>query len=147
MALCVGLDESWLVDVGFGRLNHYPLRFDGRDEQKDPGGTFRILDADYGDIDLHMDDRPQYRLERRPRQLSDFETTCWWQQTSPKSSFRQGPVCSILTATGRVTVSGQLLIETIGDVRSEHRLETDAEILDAYRRRFGIELPRLPPMP
>jgi N-hydroxyarylamine O-acetyltransferase len=147
MALCVTLDEPWLADVGFGRLSQFPLRLDSRDEQKDPGGLFRVLDADYGDVDLHMGDRPQYRLELRPRELSDFEALCWWQQTSPKSAFRQGPVCSMLTPDGRVTVSGQLLIETTGDARSEQRLETDAAILDVYRRRFGIELSRVPTIP
>jgi len=144
MALGVDLDEPWLADVGFGRLSVHPIKFDSRDDQKDPGGTFRVVDADFGDIDLHMDDRPQYRLERRPRDLADFEATCWWQQTSPKSNFRQGPVCSMLTPGGRVTVSGALLIETDGGVRSERRLDTDAEILDAYRQRFGIDLDRVP---
>jgi N-hydroxyarylamine O-acetyltransferase len=147
MALCVDLDERWLADVGFGRLSHYPLKLDSRDDQKDPGGKFRVLDADYGDVDLHLDGRPQYRLENRPRELPDFEVTCWWQQTSPKSNFRQGPVCSMLTAGGRVTVSGRLLIETIGDTRTERRLETDAEILDTYRERFGIDLVRVPAIP
>jgi N-hydroxyarylamine O-acetyltransferase len=147
MALCVTLDEPWLADVGFGRLNQVPLRVDSRDEQKDPCGMFRILDADYGDVDLHMGDRPQYRLELRPRELADFEALCWWQQTSPKSAFRQGPVCSILTEGGRVTVSGQLLIETIDGARSERRLDTDAEILDTYLQRFGIELARVPTIP
>jgi N-hydroxyarylamine O-acetyltransferase len=147
MALCVDFDEPWLADVGFGRLSHHPLRLDSRDDQKDPGGRFRVLDADYGDVDLHMDDRPQYRLERRPREVPDFEALCWWQQTSPKSNFRQGPVCSMLTPGGRVTISGRLLIETSGDARSEARLDTDTEILDAYRRRFGIDLARTPAIP
>jgi N-hydroxyarylamine O-acetyltransferase len=53
----------------------------------------------------------------------------------------------MLTPDGRVTVSGQLLIETTGDARSEQRLETDAEILEVYRRRFGIELTRVPTIP
>ncbi|MDQ1424754.1 MAG: N-hydroxyarylamine O-acetyltransferase [Acidimicrobiaceae bacterium] len=147
MALGVDVDEPWLADVGFGRLSHLPLKLDSRDDQKDPGGSFRLLDADYGDLDLHMGDRPQYRLERRPRELSDFEALCWWQQTSPKSNFRQGPVCSMLTDGGRVTVSGRLMIETIDDVRSERSLDTDAEMLDVYRERFGIDLACVPTIP
>jgi N-hydroxyarylamine O-acetyltransferase len=147
MALRVELEEPWLADVGFGRLSTLPLKLDCRDDQKDPGGTFRVADAEYGDVDLYLDDRAQYRLERRPRALSDFEATCWWQQTSPKSNFRQGPVSSILTAGGRVTVSGPMLIETDGGARTERRLDSEAEILDAYRRHFGIELARVPTMP
>ncbi|MEV2212545.1 arylamine N-acetyltransferase [Streptomyces sp. NPDC050997] len=36
---------EWLADVGFGAHSHYPLAFEARDEQEDPGGTFRIAEA------------------------------------------------------------------------------------------------------
>jgi hypothetical protein len=44
-------------------------------------------------------------------------------------------------------VSGRLLIETVGDSRSERQLETDTEILDVYRERFAIQLDRAPTIP
>jgi hypothetical protein len=37
------------------------------------------------------------------------------------------------------------MIVTCGGHREEHTL-TDRELLDAYRRQFGIELERLPPI-
>jgi len=43
----------------------------------------------------------EYRLETRPRILADFEPTCWWHRTSPKSHFTRSLVCSRLTDTGR----------------------------------------------
>jgi N-hydroxyarylamine O-acetyltransferase len=36
---------DWLADVGFGAHSHYPLAFEERGEQEDPGGTFRIVEA------------------------------------------------------------------------------------------------------
>jgi N-hydroxyarylamine O-acetyltransferase len=138
---------SWLVDVGFGRHSHYPLRLDTRTDQADPGGTFRLVDTADGDLEVLRDGQPQYRVEGRPRSLGDFEATCWWHQTSPRSHFTQGPVCSRLTQTGRVTLSGRALVQTIGDQRQERTLTDDAEILEAYRSWFGIVLDRVPDRP
>jgi N-hydroxyarylamine O-acetyltransferase len=53
----------------------------------------------------------------------------------------------MLTETGRVTLSDRTLVETTGDRRRERTLTGDAEVLDAYRSRFGIVLDRVPPPP
>jgi N-hydroxyarylamine O-acetyltransferase len=143
----VGGDGPWLADVGFGRHSSYPLRLGSRDEQADPGGTFRIAETTDGDLDVIRDGQPQYRLEPRPRSLADFEPTCWWQQTSPRSHFTRSLVCSLLTGDGRVTLSDRTLIRTAGDRREERTLTGDAEALDAYRTWFGIVLDRLPRSP
>ena len=149
LALRVDLDRSgsWLVDVGFGRHSHYPLRLDIRTDQADPGGTFRLADTADGDLDVIRDGQLQYRVEGHPRTLADFEPTCWWHQTSPRSHFTHGPVCSRLTQTGRVTLSDRILVQTTGDQRQERTLTDDAEILAAYRTWFGIVLDRLPDRP
>jgi N-hydroxyarylamine O-acetyltransferase len=144
LALRVDLTEPWLVDVGFGKHSHYPLRLDLRSEQADPGGSFRIAEADHGDLDVILDGVPQYRLEPIARELCDFEATCWWHQTSPKSHFTQGVVCTMLTETGRVTLSDRRLIETVGPERRERTRLSDAEVLDAYKTYFGIEVDRVP---
>ena len=149
LALRVDSDtsESWLVDVGFGRHSHYPLRLDTCTDQADPGGTFRLADTADGDLDVIRDGQPQYRVEARPRTLGDFEPTCWWHQTSPRSHFTHGPVCSRLTQTGRVTLSDRTHLQTTGDQRQEHTLADDAEVLAAYRTWFGIVLDRIPGQP
>ena len=141
MALRVG---SWLADVGFGSHTHFPLRFDERGDQADPGGVFRIAETTDGDLDVLRDGRPAYRLETRPRALRDFEAGCWWHRTSPKSHFTRSLVCSMLTETGRVTLSGRKLVRTAGGERHERLLDGDAEVLAAYRTLFGIELDRVP---
>jgi N-hydroxyarylamine O-acetyltransferase len=143
LALGVDLVEPWLVDVGFGRHSLHPLRLDSRDDQPDPGGTFRLVGA-AGDLDVVKDGEPQYRLETRPRPLADFVPTNWWQQTWPGSHFRRGPVASRQTASGQVTLAGRTLIRTSAEGRTETALDTDAEVLAAYREHLGIELGRVP---
>ena len=143
----IGGSGPWLADVGFGRHSSYPLRLDTGAEQTDPGGTFRIAETADGDLDVLRDGQPQYRVEARPRQLGDFGPICWWHQTSPRSHFTQSLVCSLLTETGRVTLSDRTLIQTAGEQRDERTLSGDAEVLDAYRTWFGIVLDRVPASP
>jgi N-hydroxyarylamine O-acetyltransferase len=138
---------QWLADVGFGSHAVYPLRFDQRAEQDDPAGSFRLADADDGDIDVLRDGTPQYRIEVRARSLADFAPTCWWQQTSPASHFTQGTICSRLTEDGRISVGGRTLIVTRNGVRSEQELADDEALLAAYREHFGVVLSRAPKVP
>lgn len=147
LVLRVDLDERYLVDVGFGAHSSYPLRLDWPEPQADPAGEFLVVDAYEGDVDVLMDGTPQYRVESRARELADFGPTCWWQQTSPDSHFTQSLTCSLLTPTGRVTLSGNRLITTTGGERAETTLPDDAAVREAYRSHFGIELERLPTPP
>jgi len=144
MVLRVDLDQPWLADVGFGRHSIHPLRLSERGDQPDPGGTFRLVDAGGGDLDVLRDGTPRYRVEARARRLADYAPTCWWQQTWPSSHFRAGPVASLQTAGGQVTVAGRTLIRTVGAERTETALGSDAEVLAAYREHLGIELDRAP---
>jgi N-hydroxyarylamine O-acetyltransferase len=137
----------WLADVGFGSHADYPLLLEARGDQDDPAGRFRLADADDGDIDVLRDGKPQYRFETRERSLADYVPTCWWQQTSPQSHFTHSTICSRLTPGGRVSISGRLLIQTQDGTRTEQQLETDDELLAAYREHFGIVLSRVPDDP
>ncbi len=139
-----GHDGPWLADIGFGRNSHHPLRLDSREEQPDPAGVFRIEETADGDLDVLRDGRPQYRLEQRPRALADFAAGCWYHRTSPESHFTRSLVCSRLTESGRVTLSGRTLVITAADGSREERELTDAEVLPAYRTHFGITLDRIP---
>jgi N-hydroxyarylamine O-acetyltransferase len=46
-----------------------------------------------------------------------------------------------------VSISGRTLIQTQGGTRTERRLETDDDLLAAYRDHFGVALSRLPDDP
>ncbi|MCF3129608.1 arylamine N-acetyltransferase family protein [Streptomyces olivochromogenes] len=151
---------EWLADVGFGAHSHYPLAFEERGEQRDPGGTFRIVEsgpdaagalggggsAGAGDLDVLRDGKREYRLETRPRVLGDFTAGAWWHSTSSASHFTRSLVCSRVTEDGgRITLSGRALTVTAPDGTKEVReLETDEEVLGVYRERFGVELGRVP---
>ncbi|RSS75585.1 arylamine N-acetyltransferase [Streptomyces sp. WAC06614] len=136
--------RRWLADVGFGDHSHHPLAFDDHEDQKDPGGTFRMVPTQDGDLDVLKDGTPRYRLELRPRVLPDFTAGAWWHRTSPTSPFTQSPLCSLLTPDGRITVSGRRLITTVDGERTETDLTDDAELLAAYRTHFGVRLTRVP---
>jgi N-hydroxyarylamine O-acetyltransferase len=147
MALVVRPDDRtgpWLADVGFGSHSTFPLLLEDRSGQQDPAGQFQITAAPEGDLDVLKAGEPQYRLERRPRDLRDFAPTCWWQQTSPQSHFRTGLICSLLTAGGRISLSGRTLITTTNGQRAEQELPDDAAVLAVYREHFGIGLERVP---
>ncbi|MDH6215637.1 arylamine N-acetyltransferase family protein [Streptomyces pseudovenezuelae] len=151
--------SEWLADVGFGAHSHYPLAFGERGEQVDPGGVFRIVEAETeaaegegvgagetGDLDVVRDGQPQYRIETRPRVLGDFVAGAWWHSTSPVSHFTRSLVCSrVAEDGGRITLSGRTLKVTGGDgAREERELDTDEEVLAVYRDRFGIGLTCVP---
>ncbi|MFC8779860.1 arylamine N-acetyltransferase family protein [Streptomyces nigra] len=148
--------DAWLADVGFGAHSHHPLALGTGEEQVDPAGVFQIVEAGpdaagvrggrEADLDVVMDGRPEYRLERRPRVLADFVSGAWWHSTSPASHFTQSLVCSRVTGEGgRITLSGRTFKETAADgTRTERELGTDEEVLGVYRDRFGIVLDRVP---
>ncbi|MFI8006963.1 arylamine N-acetyltransferase [Streptomyces sp. NPDC086010] len=143
LALRVDTPEPWLVDVGFGRQIEFPLRLDDRGEQRGPGGAFRIEDAPDGDLDVYRDGALQYRVETRPRALSDFASACWWHTTSPEAHFTRSLVCSLPTESGRVTLSGRKLLVTDAEGHRQVDLPEDS-VVAAYRDHFGITLDHAP---
>ncbi|MFF5228159.1 arylamine N-acetyltransferase [Dactylosporangium sp. NPDC000521] len=151
MALRVQLDAPYLVDVGFGRFAQHPLRMDVIDPQLDPAGVFEVL-PEGADLAVRGDGGWEYLLDQRPFELGDFTPLSWWHRTSPASHFTQKLTCSIVTDTGRVTLSGRTLITTADPAggsggsggRTERVLEDDAEVLAVYRDMFGITLDTVP---
>ncbi|MDB1088207.1 arylamine N-acetyltransferase [Streptomyces sp. ACA25] len=135
---------SWLAEVGFGEAFLQPLRWESRAEQQDPAGVFQLVEAEYGDLDLLQNGVPQYRLDTRPRELAEFEPTCWYHRTSPRSHFTRGPMCTRLTEEGRVTLAGRKLKITEGGAKRETDLPDDSAVLRAYQEHFGIELDQVP---
>lgn len=145
LAVRVDTGTAWLVEVGFGNHSTYPLRWDSRSPQPDPGGEFLLVDAPEGDLDVLKDGEPQYRIERRPRTLADFVPIAWWHQTSQASPCTQSVTCTLPTPTnGRVTLKEHRLLRTENGQRTEEHLPDDAAILHAYRANFGLRLTRAP---
>ncbi|MFD7895750.1 arylamine N-acetyltransferase [Streptomyces sp. NPDC059743] len=139
-----GIARRWLTDVGFGDHSLYPLDLDERGDQKDPAGTFRIVETAEGDLEVLRDGTAQYRVGTRPGVLADFRAGAWYHRTSPDSHFTGSLVCSRRTEEGRVTLSGDRLITTAHGGRQERLLEGEKEILAAYRDHFGLRFDRVP---
>jgi N-hydroxyarylamine O-acetyltransferase len=147
LALAVRLPDGtgpWLADIGFGDHSVYPLALDNSRMQDDPAGQFVIAHSEDGDVDVLRNGQPQYRIEMRERSLADFVPTCWWQATSPQSHFTQRTICSRLTETGRISISGRTLIHTTPTGRTEQELVDESVLLSAYRNHFGITLDHAP---
>ncbi|MEU0128867.1 arylamine N-acetyltransferase [Streptomyces sp. NPDC006289] len=147
MALRVDTEDGtgpWLADVGFGDHALRPLALDVRTDQDDPCGRFRFGGAPEGDLDLWRGDTPQFRLDLRPRALSEFRAGSWFHRTSPDSHFTRSLICSRRTEDGRVTLRGRTLITTVRGERYTSEMAADSDVLGAYRCHFGLDLDRVP---
>jgi N-hydroxyarylamine O-acetyltransferase len=139
-------NERWLVDVAGGRrssANPLPL-VDGFSEfQPDVQRAFRLTAiGDRWQLDEQVPGEPwlpDYTFQLIPRTMSDFHERCLFQEHDPDSEFRQGPLCSLPTPSGRVTLSKNQLITTFAGVREERPLAED-EFDEVLRVAFGIDL-------
>ncbi len=144
MILRVDLDQPWLVNVGFGDSFRYPLPLADGVTVEQYGERFRlrkdeswwILERGVGNNGLV----PQYRFTLEPRRLSEYQVGCRYHQTSPESSFTQGPICTKALPEGRVTLHRDRLVTTCGQVREEKPISDKAEWLAALNNKFNIVL-------
>ena len=138
-------DDDFLADVGFGDFAAEPLRYSFGVEQQDPSGTFVIRRFDYEYIEVAKRDggewRSQYIFKDITRELPEFAEMCDFQQHSPDSHFTKGKVCSILTETGRKTLSDKKFIVTLNGEKTEKEVASDDEFSDILQREFHIAWP------
>lgn len=139
LTLLVHLEQDWLADVGFGEAFRQPLRMQADLTQLQDRGRYRLECEGEFWIYQEWDSawKPAYRFTLQPHELSDFAAMCRYQQISPESHFTRQRVCSLATRSGRITLSDQRLIVTIGDERTE-RLLTDEEYSTVLAEQFGI---------
>lgn len=139
-------DHPYLVDVGAGRGGFaHPLLARTPEVQAQPiaGAGFRLLPEGLAcrlwRQEPGGDWERQYAFTWQPRQLSDFTEGCLFHQTSPESHFTQKRVCTLMTATGRITFSEQRLISTSNGVRIEQEISS-SDYDDVLHTHFGINL-------
>jgi N-hydroxyarylamine O-acetyltransferase len=145
MTLLVQLKEPWLADVGFGDSFTEPKRLDIYSPQTDRGKAYRFTRKDGWTLLSRRTKgnsvwEPQYKFSLTPRKLEDFVPRCRWQQTSPRSHFRKGRVCTRLTSNGRLTLTDTKFIVTRGNKKVELPLKNPEEFDVLLRRRFDIDL-------
>lgn len=136
--------EKWLVDVGFGEFSLHPLRFTLDQPLFDRNGQFAIerYDDEYFRVSREVPDErrssPAYLFSLQERTLSDFSDMCQYHQTSPDSHFTSQRMCSIATATGRVTLTDHKLIITEGKARTEVIIRDQSDFIEALTRYFDM---------
>ena len=145
MTLLVQLKEPCLADVGFGDSFTEPKQLDISGAQADHGKDYRFTRRD-GWILLSRRTKgtrfwePQYKFSLTSRRLEDFIPRCGWQQTSRRSHFRKGRLCTRLTPNGRLTLTDTKFIVTRGDKKVEQPLKSPEEFAVLLRQQFGIDL-------
>lgn len=138
-------EPHWLADVGFGDSFFEPLRFEYNGRQTQGSCTYRLEAVEDG-IDLWRQDydgnwAPQYFFDLEPRSFpSDYEASCHYHQTSPKSSFTRERVISLATPDGRISLDANNLTLTTNGKRVKRQLNGEAEFKELLLRYFGIEL-------
>jgi len=141
-------DEEHLADVGFGDFTSEPLRFAPEAEQNDPKADFII--RRYGEELFEVVKREnggwksEYLFMDEPHELSDFAEMCDFQQYSPLSHFTKGKLISIMTPTGRKTLTDAKFIVTDGSERRETDITGDDEFYSVLLAEFGITRPSGP---
>jgi N-hydroxyarylamine O-acetyltransferase len=143
MTLLVGLEQRWLVDVGFGDSFLEPLLLDERGEQAQHNRAYRILRDDTHSILMQREGagewKAQYRFTLQPHAYADYAEMCRYHQTSPLSHFTQRRICSRAIPEGRVTLSEMRWIKTSGaGERQERTLQSREDYASILREHFGI---------
>jgi N-hydroxyarylamine O-acetyltransferase len=144
MALRVELEQDWLADVGFGDSFVDPLRLKPGLEQEQFGRRYRITSGNNQfQLEANADDawKKQYVFTLQRRELSEFASMCHYHQTSPDSHFTRKELCSLATPEGRITLTGDKVIETLNGLREERVLQGNEEWRAVLRDRFGVSLP------
>ena len=142
----IGSDE-YLTDVGFGAFTATPLRLELDVEQGDVNGSFVIRKFDDTYLEIAKLEsgswRSEYIFHDRVRDLSEFKAMCNFQQYSPDSHFRKGKLCSIMTVTGRKTLTDKNFVVTTSGEKKETPVNGDEAFHSILKAEFGIEAARV----
>jgi N-hydroxyarylamine O-acetyltransferase len=138
-------DKEYIADVGFGEFTAEPLDFILDIEQQDAAGVFRIIKfpfegSEYFEIAKKAESgwNSENIFDTRPRELSEYTEMCGFQQTSPESNFVKRKICSLMTDTGRKTLTGDKFIETTNGERSETPVTSEEQFNEILKREFNI---------
>lgn len=136
-------DAEYLVDAGFGDFIARPLRFVVGEEQQDQTGSYRIEKSADGSFTVSKRSSDEWKglyiFTDKARDLPEFAEMCDFQQYSPESHFTKGKVCSIMTDTGRKTLTDKKFIVTVNGVKRETDVDTDENFDDLLMNEFAIE--------
>jgi N-hydroxyarylamine O-acetyltransferase len=140
--------ESWLIDVGFGRLSiACALRLGTEAAQPTPHETRRLV-AKGGRLFHQMlvgrEWRDIYEFTFDEMHPSDQELANWWTSTSPSSKFRTSLTAArSLPGGGRVTIHNRQLSLHGGDGSCErHEILSPEHLLSLLQQHLGLRYPQ-----
>ncbi len=136
-------DKEYVVDVGFGGFIAEPLEFVLDVEQNDGNGVFLIrkFDEKYFEIVKKDGDvwQSEYIFTTLQRRLSEFAEMCQYHQTSSESHFTRSKVCSLMTLSGRKTLTDKKFIQTKNGQKSEIVIDSEENFQKILAREFRIK--------
>lgn len=141
MVLFVQLNQMYLVDVGFGDSFRKPIALlNGHVE--DVSGIYQVVPLNSSKNIYELQHRqhnhdwiPQYHFSLVSLQLTEFNYSCHWTETSPESHFTQQSVTTIATSNGRITLADQSLTITRDNNKEKIKIieiETRKKIMKKY---------------
>jgi len=135
--------EEYLADVGFGDFIADPLKIDPSSEQVDREGVFIVRLTEHGafEVEKKAGDgwKPECLFGRNAHKLDEFALMCEFHQYSPDSHFTKGKVCSILTETGRKTLTDKKFVVRTNGEKKEEVIGTEEQFNRVLTSEFGIE--------
>ena len=140
-----GIDERYLVDVGFGgQTLTSPIRFEPNEIQSTRHEPYRLRTLADGfvlETLIHDDWQPLYTFTEEPRPMIDLQMGSWYVSTQPRSIFVVGLSAALVTDDARWNLRGRNLTVHHTGGPSEHvRLDNASEVLDVLINRFGLEV-------
>ncbi|MGH3959579.1 arylamine N-acetyltransferase family protein [Mycobacterium sp.] len=139
-----GIDDVFLVDVGFGgQTLSSPLRLTAGPIQQTPHEPYRLRTHDRGYVlEAMVRDRwqPLYTFTTDPTPLIDLEVGSWYVSTHPASIFVTGLSAALVTDDARWNLRGRNLAVHTGGDTERIRFDTAEQVLEALTERFGIDL-------
>jgi N-hydroxyarylamine O-acetyltransferase len=139
------LGEAVLADVGFGDGFVEPLPLVDGFQRRERGLLVGLVQRGELWVSRERRDGEDWRnrfvFTTTPHELDDFAERNEWQQHSPDSHFTRSRLASVLTPTGRLTLTGNRLITTTHGRRHESELGDEPAVRAALADHFGIVLP------
>lgn len=139
-----GVDDTFLVDVGFGgQTLSSPILLAPGPIQQTRHEPYRLRAHGQGyvlEALVRENWQPLYTFTTEPRPLIDLEVGSWYASTYPESPFVTGLTAALVTDDARWNLRGRnLAVHSHGETERT-RFDTAAQVIDVLTNRFGIDV-------
>ncbi len=138
-------NRQWIADVGFGAASlHAPIPLEMNRVSHQDGLEYRLMPASpWGTmLQLRMEGewKDLYSFDREHVCQGDIETGNHFTSTSPRVHFTKVKIVSLVSPTGRVALSDQVLTRVEKGETTQEEWPLDSRYIGRIETRFGIEL-------